>query len=71
MTIEEAKEFMPDFNSFHAEACRYCNHDWFCPDYCDTLRKASKMDFERIQKSYARNDGDMVKVINFIRQARI
>lgn len=71
MTILEAKELIPDFNSFHAEACRYCDCDWFCPDYCDMLKKASEMNFSRIQDAYARHDGDMVKVIHFIRVAKM
>ena len=72
MTIEEAKEYIPDFDSFCKEACAVCTaNDWYCPDVCDTLLKAGELDYERILKCYARNDGEMYKVLRWLKQARI
>lgn len=72
MTIEEAKEYMPDFDSFCKEACHSCTaNDWYCPDVCDMLLKASEIDYNRILKCYARNDGEIYKVLRWLKQARI
>lgn len=72
MTIEEAKEYIPDFDAFRKEACNHCTaNDWYCPSDCTTLEKARKLDYNRILKCYARNGGEMDKVFAFIRSARI
>lgn len=71
MTIEEAKEYMPDFESFRKEACNTCGHDYYCPQRCEDLRKAERMDFNRILKCYARNGGETYKVLRWLKQARI
>lgn len=72
MTIEQARECIPDFNAFENEFCNSCvANNWYCPDRCPVLKKALKMDFERILKSYARNDGDLTKVSRFLREAQI
>lgn len=72
MTIEEAKEYMPDIEAFRNEACHRCTaNDWYCPDVCDMLLKAGELDYERILKCYARNDGEMYKVFRWLKQARI
>lgn len=71
MTIEEAKEYMPDIDTFLAQACLCCSNEWYCPTYCNVLEKAKRMDFNRILRCYARNDGEMYKVLRWIRQARI
>jgi hypothetical protein len=71
MTIEEAKEYLPDFEAFRNEACATCTEEWYCPRNCEDLNKASRMDYDRILKCYARNGGEMHKVFAFIRGARI
>lgn len=72
MTIEEAKEYISDIDGFCKEACAFCtSNDWYCPSECDALKKARQLDFNRILKCYARNGGDIQKVINYIRTARI
>lgn len=73
MTIEEAKEYIPDYEAFRKEACTVCTaNDWYCPfNVCDTLLKAGELDYERILRCYARHDGEMYKVFRWIRQARI
>lgn len=71
MTIEEAKEYIPDFDTFCGQACFCCNNEWFCPTYCDVLEKASRIDFNRILKCYARHDGEMHKILRWLKQARI
>ncbi len=71
MTVERAREEIPDFKAFaHAVCTCGCGHDWYCPTYCDTLEKAEQMDFVRILKSYARNDGDLDKVCRYIKRAK-
>lgn len=73
MTIEEAKEYIPDFEAFRKEACTVCTaNDWYCPfNVCDTLLKAGELDYNRILKCYARNDGEMYKVFRWLKKARI
>lgn len=91
MTIEEAKEYIPDFEAFCKEACDNCGEAGYCPRYCEDLCetcvncgeaeychlycedlcKAARMDFNRILKCYARNDGEMYKVLRWLKQARI
>ena len=71
MTIEEAKKYIPDLDSFRYQACHCCKNDWYCPSYCDVLEKAKRIDFNRILKCYARNDGEMYKVLRWLKQARI
>ena len=73
MTIEEAKKDIPDFEAFRKEACTVCTaNDWYCPfNVCDTLLKAGELDYERILKCYARNDGEMYKVFRWLKKAKI
>lgn len=39
MTLEEAKQEIPDFNTFANEFCNACTSDTYCSFYCDTLKK--------------------------------
>ncbi len=72
MTIEQAREEFENYGQFaHAVCTVGCGHEWYCPSWCDVLLKGEKMDFERILKSYARNDGDMNKVVRFIKRAKV
>lgn len=68
MTIEEAKQDFNNINEFCHCACGWCNNDWYCPTDCVELEKARRIPFEKILKSYARNDGDFNKVIRYIRR---
>lgn len=62
---------LPNFEYFAQCVCENCtSNDWYCPSYCDVLRKAEKMPFEDIQKAYERNDGDIRKVIRWIKRKR-
>ena len=72
MTIDEAKQEIPTFDSFADEMCNYCQSDAYCPSYapCETLQKAEKM-FDRVQQAYARHDGDIIKVDRYIKGAKI
>lgn len=71
MTLEEAKQEIPNFKAFKNWCCTRCTaNDWYCPSNCDLLDKAEKMNFEDIQKSYARNAGDDVKVCRYIKQKK-
>ena len=71
MTIEEAWEEIPHIDSFCKHACINCKQSWFCPDFCDNLEKAIKMDYERLVKCYTRNDGDWSKIFRYIKQAKV
>lgn len=71
MTIEEAKKDIPGIYTFLAKACLCCSNEWYCPTYCNVLEKAKRMDFNRILKCYARHDGEMYKVLRWLKQARI
>ncbi|MCD8308453.1 MAG: hypothetical protein LUD19_01265 [Clostridia bacterium] len=72
MTIEQASDYIPDFDSFELTMCDNCAavFDGGCPSNCYELEKAKQIGYKRILKSYARNDGDLVKVTDFIRRAR-
>jgi hypothetical protein len=72
MTYEEAKEQIPDFESFRVECCNSCtSNDWYCPSDCEMLEKARKLDFDRILKCYAKHDGDLSKVAGYIKRTKI
>jgi hypothetical protein len=69
MTLEEAKQEIPDFDTFANEFCNACTSDAYCSFYCDTLKKAERI-FDRVQVAYARHDGDMVKVDQYIKKTK-
>lgn len=72
MELEQAKKELPDFASFCSMMCNcWCRCDWYCPTPCKEIEKAEKIDFERIQNCYARHDGDMTKVVRYIRSTKI
>lgn len=71
MTIEQARQEMPNIGYFLNVACGCCTaNDWYCPSYCHDLEKAQKMPFEKIQQAYARHDGEIWKVMRYIKQAK-
>ena len=71
MTLEEAKEDITNFDSFVSYCCNRCtSNDWYCTSLCEVLEKAKRIPFDRIQKAYARHDGDMMRVIKYIRRAK-
>lgn len=76
MTIEEAREEIPRFEVFAEKMCSRCaNLDCFglCADLCAQYQKVkiiAIIDFKRIQKAYARHNGDIVKVVKFIDRAK-
>lgn len=71
MPIEQAREELGNVDSFCNNACIACNHDYYCPSYCDMLEKARKMDYDKIVMAYARNEGDWAKVFRYIKSAKI
>ena len=72
MTVEEARNEIPNINDFCKCACSVCTaNDWYCPTYCETLEKARRMDFDRIVRSYARNEGSWSKIFRFINRAKV
>ena len=72
LTLEQARYELGDINSFCSQVCGGCTaNDWYCPTECAVLEKARRMDFDRIVKSYARNWGDLAKVIRYIKNAKV
>lgn len=72
MTVDEARKEIKNIDYFCKNVCNVCTaNDWYCPTECDTLQRARMIDFERIVKSYARNEGDLSKVLRYINQRRI
>lgn len=72
MTYEQALEEIGDINSFCKICCNYCQaNDWYCPSECDFLEKARMLDFDRIVKSWAKNNGDYYKVFQYIKRAKL
>ncbi len=70
-TLVEAKNEIPDIDIFCEAVCQYCtSNDWYCTDYCDVLEKARTLDYKRILRAYARNDGDLDKVCRYIRRTK-
>ena len=70
MTIEEAKQELPTFDSFADKFCNHCFNDIICNMDCKVIQKAEKM-FDRVQQAYARHNGDIVKVDRYIKEAKI
>jgi len=71
ITLEEAKQDIPNIDTFCDAVCRACtSNDWYCTDYCDVLEKARTLDYKRILKAYARNYGDLDKVCRYIRRTK-
>jgi hypothetical protein len=69
MKLEEARNEVGNITDFCHSVCISCTaNDWFCPTYCVELEKAYRMPFEKILKSYARNDGDIWKVVRYIKR---
>lgn len=72
MTVQQAKEEIPNIDIFCSQCCDNCTaNDWYCPSECDFLEKARKLDFDRIVKSFARNDGDFRKVCRYIMTTKL
>lgn len=69
MTIKDAKQEIPDFNTFANEFCNACTSDTYCSFYCDTLNKAQRI-FNRVLQAYARHDGDIIKVDRYIKSTK-
>ena len=71
LSLEQARYECGDIDSFCSQVCGCCTaNDWYCPTECADLEKARRMDFDRIVKAYARNWGDLAKVMRYIKQAK-
>lgn len=66
MTIEQARSEIVDMERFSKICCNNCRSEGYCPDDCEGLERAKKIDFEEIVGAYARYDGDLSKVKYFI-----
>ena len=71
MTIDEAIEHIPNFELYAKICCDNCTaNDWYCPSYCPELEKASMIPFNIIQEKYAQYDGDLRKVVRYIKNTK-
>lgn len=71
MTLDEAKEEIPTFEIYAQMSCDNCTaNDAYCPSYCYELEKASRIPFEVIQAKYAQYDGDLRKVLRYIKNTK-
>ena len=66
MTIDEAKQEIPTFESFRDKLCACCYNDVICNMHCKIMRKVDKM-FDIVQQAWARYDGDIVKIDWYIK----
>ena len=72
MTIEQAREEIPNFEVLAGFMCKDCTaNDWYCNGYCEMLTKAQKIPFERLQKMYAKYDGDLYELSKYIRYTKV
>lgn len=71
MTVEQAREEIPNFDVFKSMACVMCNNDWYCSTPCEMLLKAEQIEYDRILKCYAKHDGDWQKVDRYINNTKI
>ena len=57
-------------NKFCSYCCEECTamSDGYCPSDCDVLEKARKMPFEKINAKWIEHDGDIQKVVRYIKQ---
>lgn len=60
-----------NIDMFCRAACESCKSEWYCPNYCEWLEKARKMPFEKIQKAYVRNQGDMRDVYRYVKNYKM
>ena len=70
MTIEQAKdEIGENFETFAKHICCNCTaNDWYCPSYCDLLKRLSNMNFDYILEKYAHYDGDIIKFSKYFKR---
>ena len=72
MTYEEAIEEIENIENLCKQLCNSCtSNDWYCPDECKIIERAKQIPFEKIVKSYARNEGQLWKVARFIRRCNL
>ncbi len=70
MQIEQAKRECGSIDDLCHTLCDYCtSNDWDCPSDCDFLIKARKIGIDRLTSCYAKHDGDLQKVVRYIRRA--
>lgn len=57
--------------------CNYCcncctsDPDGYCPSDCDLLEKARKVPFEKINAKWIEHNGNIQKVVRYIKQYKI
>lgn len=72
MTKDQALEDIGNIDQFCHQVCNACtSNDWYCPTECDVLVKARGIGFNRILKCYARHDGDLRRVIRYIKSTKV
>lgn len=67
MTVEEAKQIMPDINWVFKHICHNCSNIDMCAK-CKMHKKANRIGYDNIIKYFAKTNGDMKKVLRYIRK---
>lgn len=71
MTLEEAKQEIPDLKTYFSMDCEDCQNDYYCPSECNHQIKARRLGINKIQSAYARYNGDLYEVANYVRRASV
>lgn len=72
MTVEEARKEIGSIDDLCRAFCDYCtSNDWYCPSLCPELEKAKEIGIERLTKCYAAHDGDLAKVMRYIKTTKL
>lgn len=60
------------FEDFIGLCCLNCTaNDYYCPTICSMLEKAKEIPFDKIQSKYIQHDGDIVKILKWIKNKKI
>lgn len=73
LTEKQRYFYLGSYQDFCTECCNNCTAvpDGYCPSYCLILEKGALIPFEKIQEAYIRYDGDLRKVLAYIRRYKL
>lgn len=63
-----SEEKFENIDQFCSLCCEHCNNDWYCPVECELLEKARKMPLEKINAKWIEHEGDIRKIVRYIKQ---
>ena len=65
------EEKFENINQFCSFLCNNCETDGYCPSNCDFLEKVRKISFEKINNKWIEYNGDIKKLVRYIKQYRL